>query len=311
MAFKVTPFPEFSWSQSRDAIMQDCLRKYYYHYYASHNGWLGDATDSQRQAYLLKQLSNLHLVLGSAIHEMAHEVIVKTLERQSIATTDEWIRTIKDRLNRAYVESKKQDVWRRAPKKSTMLHEIYYGENKLPDSLVKLIAGKIEPCVRNVFACETFREITTQQGIEIVEAEQMKTTPFDDERMYVIPDLVYKRADGSYVIVDWKTGKEYEQNEDQTLLYAMYAIEHYKVPIDKVEIRLEYLLTGTHKTIAPNQAKMEETRQWVRDSIEQMKRLMENELQNKPLDESFFSAKPDRFKCGGCNFCEICPEARL
>ena len=112
MAFKVTPFPEFSWSQSRDAIMQDCLRKYYYHYYASHNGWLGDATDSQRQAYLLKQLSNLHLVLGSAIHEMAHEVIVKTLERQSIATTDEWIRTIKDRLNRAYVESKKQDVWR-------------------------------------------------------------------------------------------------------------------------------------------------------------------------------------------------------
>jgi hypothetical protein len=307
MVFKVTPFPEFSWSQSRDAIMQECQRKYYYHYYASHNGWLDDAIGRQRQAYLLKQIGNLHLVLGTVVHEMAHDVTVKTLNRQSCAAPEEWIQLVKNRLNQAYKDSKLKEQWKRKPKKFTMLHEMYYGET-LPESLVTLIREKIEPCVRNLFLSETYRELHSRDDIEIVEAEQMKTTPFENERMYVIPDLLYKRGDGSYVIVDWKTGKEYEQNEDQTLLYAMYAIEHYNVPIEKVEIRLEYLLSGTHKNIVPNPSKMEQTRQWVRDSIESMKSLLENEQQNKPLDEAFFVTTPDRFKCKGCNFREICPD---
>lgn len=39
MAYIRREYLEFSWSYSRKNSFHDCLRKYYYHYYASHNGW--------------------------------------------------------------------------------------------------------------------------------------------------------------------------------------------------------------------------------------------------------------------------------
>ncbi len=308
MAFQVKPYPDFSWSQSRDATFQDCMKKYFFHYYASHNGWLDSSTSAQKQAYALKQLSNLHVILGSAIHEIAYEVMMALADKQSqVADVNNYIQQVRNRLNEAYLQSKEVARWMRAPKKSMMLHEMYYG-GQLPPDTVKIIKDKIEPCVRNIFTSETFAELKDQKDIVVLEAEQMKTTTFEQDQMYAIPDLLYKRADGTHVIVDWKTGKEYEQNEEQTLLYAMYTSANYQVDIERVEIRLEYLLSGKAKTIRPNAQSMERTKQWVRESLEQMKRLLENEEMNKPLTESFFTASPSTFTCRSCNFREICPD---
>jgi CRISPR/Cas system-associated exonuclease Cas4 (RecB family) len=80
------------------------------------------------------------------------------------------------------------------------------------------------------------------------------------------------------------------------------------VDIEQIEIRLEYLLSGKAKTIRPDRQSMERTKQWVRDSLEQMKRLLENEEMNKPLVETFFTASPSAFACRSCNFREICPD---
>jgi hypothetical protein len=308
MAYKFRQYPEFSWSQSRDALLQECPLKYYFNYYASHNGWLDDATPEQRKTYLLKQLANLHLVLGSAIHDVAEKLVPAAQQSGTLPSVDEVKAKVKNALNGACKSSQDLHAWTQAPKKSVMLHEMYY-DKEIPPHLIASIGSKITPCSDHLLSSHTIQELLREGAhIQILEAESMKTTPFEGEALYVIPDLVYHRQrDDRYVIVDWKTGKEYEQNEQQTLLYAMYAGVQYGVPVEKIEIRLEYLLAGTHKTIFPSLEQMEQVKQWIRLSIEQMKRRLENVALNKPLDQSFFDASPDHFKCKGCNFREICP----
>jgi hypothetical protein len=49
-------FPDFSWSNSRHKTFLECVRKYYYQYYESHNGWLYEAPDESKAAYRLKNI---------------------------------------------------------------------------------------------------------------------------------------------------------------------------------------------------------------------------------------------------------------
>lgn len=49
-------YPQWSYSQSRASMFDECLRKYYYHYYGAHNGWKTDSADEmQVRLYRLKQ----------------------------------------------------------------------------------------------------------------------------------------------------------------------------------------------------------------------------------------------------------------
>jgi hypothetical protein len=67
------PHPEFSWSPSRDRVLAECARAYYWRYYGSHGGWLQDAPQQARQAYALKQLTTFPLLVGPAVHEWARD----------------------------------------------------------------------------------------------------------------------------------------------------------------------------------------------------------------------------------------------
>ena len=50
---------EFSWSKSRAETFQTCLRKYYWHYYASWGGWEYGADHHTRELYVMKNLSSI------------------------------------------------------------------------------------------------------------------------------------------------------------------------------------------------------------------------------------------------------------
>ena len=67
------PYPEFSWSHSRDRSLAECARAYFWRYYGSHNGWLPDAPEEASVAYALKQLTTFPMILGTAIHACARD----------------------------------------------------------------------------------------------------------------------------------------------------------------------------------------------------------------------------------------------
>jgi CRISPR/Cas system-associated exonuclease Cas4 (RecB family) len=310
MAFTIKPFPEWSWSQSRDGIFRECHRKYYFHYYLSHNGWLRDSANEARIAYRLKQMSNLYLVLGDGIHQMAEAALKQWRDEKTIPSEEESAKKIRKHLNQAYIDSKHREEWAAAPKKRTMLHEIYY-EGSLPEYRVAQIKERMDACVRQFFTSLSFRELQTSDDLQIQEIEELNTFYIAGEKIYVKLDFLYKRQDGMWVIVDWKTGLESEKNDQQLLLYALFLRDKYSVPYDKMEIRVEYLLSGECSAVQINMDDVERMKLEVIGSTKAMKQYLADETENRPLPANEFPASPHKRKCTGCSYREICDEKVL
>lgn len=79
---------EFSWSPSRFTLFNYCKRGYYFHYYASWEGWLDDATSFQKHIYRLKQIKTEKEWIDELILESIAKAVKKEIESniQSIKT---------------------------------------------------------------------------------------------------------------------------------------------------------------------------------------------------------------------------------
>ncbi len=306
MVYKHREYPEWSWSQTRDKIFKECQRKYYYQYYASHNGWLSESTEFSKLAYRLKQIANLYIVFGDALHQLMERILNDSLKSGAISIDAKVLQQkLKNYLNRAFKDSRNVTQWMQAPKRSMMLHEMYY-EGELPQNRIDKVNERIIQCVSNLRHCFSLRELT-HNNVNIVEVEKLNSFVVAETPVFVKMDvLYYKPIDDRWIIVDWKTGLEDEENEDQLLLYAMYLNHKYQVPYEKTEIRLEYLLTGDCKSYRIKNAEVERISERVNGSAIQMKQLLEDKQVNKPFPEANFLASPSKMKCNGCNFREMC-----
>ena len=74
MTFEIKPYPEFSWSISRQRKLDQCPRGYFYTYYLGWNGWMDDAPTETRVAYRLGKLTSLDALLGQQIDVRAREL---------------------------------------------------------------------------------------------------------------------------------------------------------------------------------------------------------------------------------------------
>ncbi len=64
----------FSWSKTRDALFQECKRKYYYNHYGSWGGWVLRSDKRTREAYILKNLKTRQMWLGDVVHKAVGEL---------------------------------------------------------------------------------------------------------------------------------------------------------------------------------------------------------------------------------------------
>lgn len=308
MAFEYREYPEWSWSQTRDSIFRECPRKYYYQYYASHNGWQRDSTEESKSAYRLKQLANLYILFGDALHQLLERVLKESLKLNELTVDASALeQQLRNYLNRAFTDSRNLSQWLQAPKKSMMLHEMYY-EGRLPQNRIVKVNERIRQCVSNLRNCRSLQDLLLKDN-RIIEVEQLNTFPVDDTPVFVKLDVLYHmQAEERWIIVDWKTGQEDEDNEEQLLLYALFLNHKYHVPYDKAEIRLEYLLTGQCKSYQVDGTKVDRITERVKQSASQMKLLLEDEQRNKPYPQEQFRASPTKMKCLGCNFRDLCTD---
>ncbi|MBN6189188.1 PD-(D/E)XK nuclease family protein [Aneurinibacillus sp. BA2021] len=307
MSYYRQPYPQWSWSLSRDQMFHTCKRQYFYHYYQSHGGWLLTASPEAQTAYRLKQLTNLYLVLGDAVHTAAQKLIALHETRQAYPPADTIIAYIRRMLNRAYQESKQPDEWWGYPKQSTMLHEMYY-DGELPRDRIEAVSARIAGCVEHLLASESLREMQDVEHITLLEVEKLNDFIMDDEKIYVKLDALYRRGDGTYVITDWKTGKVAEKNEEQLWLYALYLHEYYGVPLSLIEVRTEYLLDGQCVRSTPTEEHLEWIRHKIRVSLQSMRSYLADSYYNRPLPLESFTGAGTEMTCRMCNFRQICSE---
>jgi RecB family exonuclease len=275
MAYVRREYPQWSWSFSRQQTFETCRRMYYYQYYGSHNGWEFSAPPEAAQAYRLKKLLNLYTTLGDAVHQAAQLAVERLALGRALPKAEE---------TEEYIRQKLRNVWRwsvtgrdqfiQKPNQIPMLHEFYYGSGPAQD-VVDRINERITSCAQNLAQSTTLQAIAVGDG-EVLACEQFDTFLLYDTPVYAVPDLVYRQSDGTLLIVDWKTGRQDEQNVDQVALYGLFTHEKYGVRIEDITVRLEYLETGSVLELSLTEEMLNTVRDRAETGMEEMRSYLDD-----------------------------------
>ena len=308
MPYQPGPNPPFSWSQSRRATFRECPRKYFYQYYGAHLGWDPSAGENTRLAWRLKQLKSLPMVFGGIVHDLVAESLREAAGGRRPPPLEALVAHGRERLNRAWVQSRNRDEWELRPKRLTMLHEFYYGGGPHGDT-VRSLREKLPRCLEHALASTSYREAIAAPRVEIKEIDRGDVLEVDGVKVYAQPDLLYRRGDGSYRIVDWKTGAPFEKDLAQLRVYALYLSAREDLPPGPVVGVIEYLDAGARRESLIEPGDLELERRAIRDSIHAMRQYLADSDANEPLPMERFPLRDDASVCERCPFYELDREA--
>ena len=294
----------FSWSKSRAEEFQECQRKYFYDRYASWGGWNKNAPQEARLAYILKNLKNRWAWKGETVHHVI-EHLLKSLragEPLDVAAAEASVTEI---MRRDYRSSKAKKYFEE-PKKSVGLFEHEY-QKPVSDAVWKTIHDEAAGAVKNFLGSELYRDLKADDKKNWLVIEDLEEFEFAGAKIYVKLDFA-RRKDGFIEIYDWKTGKEEKEASVQIGAYAIYAMQKWGVPLEKIRAFLLYLSAPLPavKEQKLTAALIQETEKAMKESIEGMRALLEDPIRNVPkARESFAFTKNERF-CQNCNFLKMC-----
>ncbi|MGG7209333.1 PD-(D/E)XK nuclease family protein [Clostridium baratii] len=313
--FIIKEYPEKSWSISRVKTIKSCLREYYYTYYGSHRGWDPEASYEQKYSWRLKKLTNIWLAFGDVIHKAIKNIIdfkKNNIDKEiDVDALKEFVRT---NLNIIVKQSSRKDSilrWNEYPKGNMLLE--YYYDGKLEREEILEIKERIEQCVENIFESKTFFDINKGEYLDILEVDEGNFDYFFHEgvKVFALIDLLYLDNDRNIVIVDWKTGKQNEEDREQLLVYLLYVMEKYNVPVEKVKGRVEYLLQGEHVEYSFTNDDVEHIKNRISLEINVINALLVDENNNIPKDKDTFIMCDEDFKCNKCKYRRLCKKERV
>lgn len=300
-------YPEWSWSFSRQQTFASCRRRYYYNYYGSHNGWEFNAPAEAALAYRLKKLSNLYLVVGDAVHKSAQNMVERVMEGRSLPEADVVEEEIRRQLRRVWKSSRDDgELFLRRPNRVDMLQEFYY-QMGVSDEVVAKINQRITKASKALVASDVWNDLAAD-GVKVVACEQFDTFLLDLTPVYAVPDLLYKDRAGQWIIVDWKTGEEVQDNKEQVALYALYVHAKHGITVDKIIARLEYLSLQTKTIMSFTPEDLRAVEEEVKISMKRMQDLLVDPNLNIPESKGAFALTESRGQCPWCNFYELCQE---
>lgn len=301
-------YPAFSWSNSRHKAFLDCVRKYYYQYYESHNGWLYDSPEENKTAYRLKNIKNIPILLGDVIHKAIDWQLKSFLNGKRLLTEDEMMTLVSNHLNKAYLDStRNRQLWFHKPKNYQMLYEIYYGDG-LSKEEITAAKTKQEKCIKNFFKAKTYQDILTKLEMHVLHSEDFQTFEVNGVDVFVVLDFVYKDvSEGKWIVVDWKTGKESEDDRKQLAFYALFLSKEHNIPVEDIIIRNEYLLAGKSQEYKLTSRDLDTSQQLMNESIYHMLSYLEDPVKNKPVAKELFEMNESN-RCNSCNFKEKCAQ---
>ena len=300
MARERTEYPQFSWSYSRREKLRECPRKYYYHYYASHNGWEDDAPEAARVAYRLRRLTSIPLEIGDAVHKAASVAIRRARHKGSVPTEEELYTVVFQQLHTVWRQSHDQAEWELLPMERKMLREFYYDLGPIADR-----RDQIRACLRNLLGSEGFQGAVTALEVVINDDKRFNAFDIDGVTVYAVPDLVYTTFDGDWKIVDWKSGYGQRGGREQALVYALYVHRYYGVDLGDIGARIELLADGDAEDYAFTEGDVGACIEEISDSVAEMRSYLADASLNAPLDKARFPLRWDTSTCHYCEFYEL------
>lgn len=273
MGYKNTP--DFIWSVAREKLFRECEFCYGLHYYTSHNGWKLTSDPLSQAAYRHKVTDSSDTYLKDCIiacirtHFLEKKQTKKSMEAQ-----------IRLNLNKAFVDSKRNnDQWFIKPKQVDMLQEMIY-TTQLDKTLVARLSNQFSSFIHHFFQSKTFNEmdISKKERIKPDKALVFNLEQHDNTTAFAPADLIYTTDNNKMVAVYFNTSDEpSDKNERSTL--AIGLMKKYKVNLEDIIIREEFLLSGDSTEYSISSKDINELHSMIKDSLIHMKeKVVDNDL---------------------------------
>lgn len=292
----------FSWSRSRDGTFKECRRKYWFTYYGSWGGWETYAPQESREAYLLKKTQTRWMWAGSVVHKSLENVLKRTRSGDEPAL-DTVVTEAVSGMRAQFLESRRGDIRRNTRAQALAEHE--YLENIPGDEWVA-VRDLVVQCIENYWKSDIRREVNSLEPHAWLSIEDLCSHDFEGTKVWVVPDLAYRRHDGTTVLVDWKTTRaESAPDPIQLVIYALYSIIYWGASpanIHALEVRL---CTGATHSVPVDDPQVIQVQQYMRDSIAEMQAVLADNARNL-AEKSAFPMTDDRTKCHECVFRALC-----
>ena len=304
MTFAIKPYPEFSWSISRQRKLDQCPRGYFYTYYLGWNGWLDDAPTETRVAYRLGKLTSLDALLGQQIDVRARELEAAARSGAVLPEAVELETRTREALRELWTRSKNGRAdFEARPNKVTMLRSLYMDQGTRPET--DRLNQKAGPSMQGLLATSHWERLRACGDEGRIEVPDFAGFARDGIKVFAAPDLVYVAGDVLHVI-DWKTGRADDTQPVQVLLQMWWALETYP-QLEGLEVRghLEYVTAGQTQSVEAVADFREQAAETVRAGVAQMRTLLSDPEQNIPLEMAAFERRESGL-CRSCNFAPVC-----
>lgn len=282
--------PVLGWSATRYDTFSVCRRRYYYQYYAKH-----DHEFTGREVEEKKTLVSIPLQIGGVVHEVIGTLLGRL--RQSGAEIDR----VKffDYADRATLHALRAKTF----------EEVYYG-NRSEISREDLFP-KVEQSLENLLTSDRL-EWLSQTAIQaasdwIIEPPGYGETRVGEWKAYCKVDFLFP-VEGTYHIIDWKTGKrEAEKHRRQLVGYAAWATYHFEIEPERVSPSIVHLQPEYHEVRETfNSFDMDSFGIQVAAETEEMYAYCRSVEENLPLEKAKFPMIDDERICAYCNFRGLC-----
>lgn len=301
----MSSFPNaFSWSKSRHENFKECQRRYYFQYYGSWGGWSAGADSRTREIYLLKQLKTRQMWKGDLVHRIIRSALEDFQLEGQFPAPGALAERLVAQMRQEFRDSRERKY--RATSKVNALFEHEYGV-PVPDHEWQRQRDEALKCLHHFFESDIFRELSRIGPDRLIEVDKDQPDQFkvDGTTIYVKLDLAYRRPEGKWVIVDWKTGGG-SADDLQAACYTMYLAYAHGANVEETEVSEYRLLQPSAQVYPIDHARIEATKERIRTSASAMKSMLRDPHQNTAV-ESDFALIEDRRVCTRCNFQKVCP----
>ncbi len=296
---------EFSWSHARHETFQACLKRYYFAYYAAWGGWQEGAPARTRELYRLKRLSTRQQWAGHHAHQ-AFEFLLKGARRDpsgALAATAE-ARQIE--LMRQEFRASRAGAGRSDPVHAVGLFEHEYNLEVPPEEW-KATVDRTARAIRNFLASDFWQHLRMLPDAAFLTVERKTHFLLAGLKVFAVPDLVV-RQHGQVTIYDWKTGASAPaEHRLQMGVYTLLALDRWTAAPEEITAVVYNPVLELRESFAFSAAEVENLREFVRDSADEMLFPLEDPQTNAAGDGSNFDCTESREPCKACPFLRACP----
>ncbi len=303
----------FSWSFSAAKDFDVCPRKRYWAKYAAWGGWSKDAAQVTRLAYRLSKMESRFTLMGQVIERAVRSMLQRHQEGSVLEPAQAYEDVVRPLLNTAWQESRR-GAWKDDFRKHTCLHEHYYPQfvRGTEKELIEGIRERVQRCLTNFHeqVLPRLAHVRPENEVALDTPElNRKVEGFEWHgiQVYAVPDYVYQ-LDDTWHIHDWKTGRPDPSHRDQLEVYALWAHVKHKVPVERLNIYLEYLNDGYVVSEPITQESLDHIGEKIVSTATDMADYLEDgDVQrNQPRPKEEWDLAPDISECQRCAFYELC-----